>query len=101
MLPAESHPADIGPFQHYDLGGNVSEWIASPNPMTPLFIGGNFQDTFPVSNLKATRGAPTPSGAPCIGFPHRPLKRGPTTPNSKNCLVNCCPTTIYSTYDPQ
>jgi len=68
MLPAESHPADIGPFQHYDLGGNVSEWIASPNPMTPLFIGGNFQDTFPVSNLKATRGAPTPSGAPCIGF---------------------------------
>ena len=68
MLPAESHPADIGPFQHYDLGGNVSEWIASPNPMTPLFVGGNFQDTFPVSNLKATRVAPTPKGAPCIGF---------------------------------
>ena len=66
MLPAESHPADIGPFQHYDLGGNVSEWIASPNPMTPLFLGGNFKDTFPVSNLDLARGAP--KGAPCIGF---------------------------------
>jgi len=68
MLPAESNPADIGPFQHYDLGGNLSEWIASPNPNTPSFIGGNFQDTFPVSNLKATRTAPTPAGYPFIGF---------------------------------
>ena len=68
MLPAESNPADIGPFQHYDLGGNLSEWIASPNPITPSFIGGNFQDTFPVSNLKATRTAPTPAGYPFIGF---------------------------------
>jgi hypothetical protein len=68
MLPAESNPNDIGPFQHYDLGGNLSEWIASPNPITPSFIGGNFQDTFPVSNLKATRTAPTPAGYPFIGF---------------------------------
>lgn len=68
MLPAESNPADVGPFQHYDLGGNLSEWIASPNPLTPSFIGGNFEDTFPVSNLKATRTAPTPAGYPFIGF---------------------------------
>jgi len=68
MLPAESNPADIGPFQHFDLGGNLSEWIASPNPLTPSFIGGNFEDTFPVSNLKATRTAPTPAGYPFIGF---------------------------------
>ena len=68
MLPAESNPADIGPFHHLDLGGNLSEWIASPNPNTPSFIGGNFQDTFPVSNLKATRTAPTPAGYPFIGF---------------------------------
>ena len=68
ILPTESNPADIGPFQHYDLGGNLSEWIASPNPITPSFIGGNFQDTYPVSNLKATRTAPTPAGYPFIGF---------------------------------
>ena len=68
MLPAESNPADVGPFLHYDLGGNLSEWIASPNPLTPSFIGGNFEDTFPVSNLKATRTAPTPAGYPFIGF---------------------------------
>ena len=68
MLPAESNPADIGPFQHFDLGGNLSEWIASPNPSTPSFIGGNFEDTFPVSNLKATRTSPTPAGYPFIGF---------------------------------
>jgi hypothetical protein len=68
MLPAESNPADIGPFQHFDLGGNLSEWIASPNPLTPSFIGGNFEDAFPVSNLKATRTAPTPAGYPFIGF---------------------------------
>jgi hypothetical protein len=68
MLPAESNPADIGPFQHFDLGGNLSEWIASPNPLTPSFIGGNFEDACPVSNLKATRTAPTPAGYPFIGF---------------------------------
>jgi hypothetical protein len=68
MLPAESNPADIGPFQHFDLGGNLSEWIDSTNPINPSFIGGNFQDTFPVSNLKATRTAPTSAGYPFIGF---------------------------------
>ena len=68
MLPAESNPADVGPFQHFDLGGNLSEWIDSTNPINPSFIGGNFQDTFPVSNLKATRIAPTFAGYPFIGF---------------------------------
>jgi len=68
MLPAESNLADIGPFQHYDLGGNLSEWIASPNPATPTFIGGNFRDQYPVSNVRSTRTAPTPDSYPFIGF---------------------------------
>ena len=68
MLPVESSPTDIGPFQHYDLGGNVSEWIASPNPATPTFIGGNFRDQYPVSNARSTRTAPTPESYPIIGF---------------------------------
>lgn len=68
MLPAESNPADLGPFQHFDLGGNLSEWVASPNPLTPVLIGGNFLDTFPVSNAKPTRVADSPTGAPFIGF---------------------------------
>jgi len=68
MLPAESSPSDIGPFQHYDLGGNLSEWIASPNPTTPTFIGGNFRDQYPVSNTRSIRTAPTPDSYPFIGF---------------------------------
>jgi hypothetical protein len=68
MMPAESNPADIGPFKHFDLGGNLSEWVDSPNPLTPILIGGNFRDSFPVSNTKSTRVAESPKGAPFIGF---------------------------------
>jgi len=68
MMPAESNPSDIGPFKHFDLGGNLSEWIASPNPLTPVLIGGNFRDTFPVSNAKSIRVADSTTGAPFIGF---------------------------------
>jgi hypothetical protein len=68
MMTAESNPADIGPFKHFDLGGNLSEWVDSPNPLTPLFIGSNFRDRFPYSNLKSTRVAHSTAGAPFIGF---------------------------------
>ena len=68
MKIAESNPADIGPFKHLDLGGNLSEWVDSPNPLTPVFIGGNFDDRFPVSNAKPTRIAESANGAPFIGF---------------------------------
>ena len=68
MMPAETNPADIGPFQHFDLGGNLSEWVASPNPLTPVFIGGNFSDLFPVSNAKSIRVTDSTTGAPFIGF---------------------------------
>jgi len=68
MMIAETNPADIGPFKHFDLGGNLSEWVDSPNPLTPLFIGSNFRDRFPYSNLKPTRVAHSTAGAPFIGF---------------------------------
>ncbi len=68
MMPAESNPADIGPFKHFDLGGNLSEWVDSPNPLTPLFIGSNFKDRFPYSNLEATRVTTSTTSAPFIGF---------------------------------
>ena len=68
MMPAETNSADIGPFKHFDLGGNLSEWVASPNPLTPVFIGGNFSDLFPVSNAKSTRVTDSTTGAPFIGF---------------------------------
>jgi len=68
MMIAESNPADIGPFKHLDLGGNLSEWVDSPNPLTPVFIGGNFSDLFPVSNARSTRVAESTTGAPFIGF---------------------------------
>jgi len=68
MMPAETNPADLGPFKHFDLGGNLSEWVASPNPLTPVLIGGNFRDIFPVSNAKSIRVAESNTGAPFIGF---------------------------------
>jgi hypothetical protein len=68
MMIAESNPADVGPFKHFDLGGNLSEWVDSPNSLTPVLIGGNFTDRFPVSNAKATRVAESTTGAPFIGF---------------------------------
>ena len=68
VLPSESVPEDTGPFQHRDLGGNLSEWIASPDPLVPLYIGGNFLDEAPVDNQNAVRSAPQPIGYPSIGF---------------------------------
>ncbi len=68
VLPAESVPADTGPYQHRDLGGNLSEWIASPNPLEPLFIGGNYLDEASVSNSDAVRSASKPGGSIRIGF---------------------------------
>ena len=68
VLPAESVPEDIGPYQHRDLGGNLSEWIASPNPLQPLFIGGNYLDDASVSNSDAVRSASKPGGSTRIGF---------------------------------
>jgi hypothetical protein len=68
VLPSESVPADTGPFQHRDLGGNLSEWIASPDPSIPLYIGGNYLDEAPVDNQNPVRSAPQPTGYPSIGF---------------------------------
>jgi formylglycine-generating enzyme required for sulfatase activity len=68
VLPSESVPADTGPFQHRDLGGNLSEWIASPDPSIPLYIGGNYLDEAPVDNQNPVRSAPHPTGYPSIGF---------------------------------
>jgi formylglycine-generating enzyme required for sulfatase activity len=68
VLPAESVPDDTGPYQHRDLGGNLSEWIASPNHLEPLFIGGNYLDDASVSNSDAVRSAPKPGGSTRIGF---------------------------------
>ena len=68
VLPAESVPDDIGPYQHRDLGGNLSEWIASPNPLEPLFIGGNYLDDASVSNSDAVRSSLKPEGSTRIGF---------------------------------
>jgi formylglycine-generating enzyme required for sulfatase activity len=68
VLPAESVPDDIGPYQHRDLGGNLSEWLDSPNPLELRFIGGNFLDEAPVSNRDAVRTAPKPGGSTRIGF---------------------------------
>lgn len=68
VLPAESVPEDIGPYEHRDLGGNLSEWLASPNPLEPQFIGGNFLDEASVSNSDAVRSASKPGGSTRIGF---------------------------------
>jgi len=68
VLPAESVPDDIGPYQHRDLGGNLSEWLDSPNPLELRFIGGNFLDEAPVSNRDAVRSASKPGGSTRIGF---------------------------------
>ena len=68
ILPSESVPADTGPFQHRDLGGNLSEWIASPDPLLPLMIGGNYSDESPVDNQNPVRSNPERSEYRLIGF---------------------------------
>lgn len=73
LLPAESNPADIGPFGHFDLGGNLSEWINSldankSGDASPPFIGGNYLDQAAVANSNAIRYLPHAKGDPRIGF---------------------------------
>ena len=46
--PGESFPGDKGPFGHFDLGGNVSEWALGPF-QRPVAMGGNFTDPDPVT----------------------------------------------------
>lgn len=73
VLPAESNPADVGPFGHFDLGGNLSEWINSlevnkSSDASPPFIGGNYLDQAAVANSNAVRYLPSDKGDPRIGF---------------------------------
>jgi len=45
--PAESFPQDRGPFGHFDLGGNLSEWAVGPSG-NAVVLGGNFTDPEPI-----------------------------------------------------
>jgi len=51
VMPGGSHPADLGPYGHADLAGNVSEWILSPPGQRPRFMGASFSETN-AANLK-------------------------------------------------
>jgi len=52
--PGESFPDDRGPYGHFDLGGNVSEWAVGPL-QKPVAMGGNFTDPDPVSIAESRR----------------------------------------------
>jgi hypothetical protein len=52
--PGESFPGDQGPFGHFDLGGNLSEWAIGPSPK-PVAMGGNFTDPNPIPMNLARR----------------------------------------------
>ena len=52
--PGESFPGDRGPFGHFDLGGNLSEWTGGPL-QKPVVLGGNFTDTDPIPLPRARR----------------------------------------------
>jgi len=52
--PGESFPGDRGPFGHFDLGGNVSEWAVGPS-QKPVALGGNFTDLRPIPLDQARR----------------------------------------------
>jgi len=45
--PGESFPEDRGPFGHFDLGGNLSEWAVGPF-QKGVALGGNFTDPEPI-----------------------------------------------------
>ena len=73
VLRAESNGKDLGPYGHFDLGGNLSEWIDSPeankNPYaSAAFVGGNYLDLAPVDNANPIRFAPANQRDPRIGF---------------------------------
>ena len=52
--PGESMPVDCGPYGHFDLGGNVSEWAVGPS-QKPVALGGNFTDPRPIPLDQARR----------------------------------------------
>jgi len=52
--PGETFPGDKGPFGHFDLGGNVSEWAVGPFKR-PVAMGGNFTDPNPIPVSLARR----------------------------------------------
>lgn len=70
--PGESFPSDRGPFGHFDLGGNVSEWAVGPRG--PVIVGGNFTDPEPVplSRIRRQdsnrRDAPASARLEVVGF---------------------------------
>jgi len=73
VLLAESNSHDIGPYGHFDMGGNLSEWINSlevnkSGDAPPPFIGGNYLDQAAVANSNAVRLLPSDKGDPRIGF---------------------------------
>ena len=52
--PGETFSGDRGPFGHFDLGGNLSEWAAGPF-QRPVAMGGNFTDPEPIPLVRARR----------------------------------------------
>lgn len=52
--PGESFPGDRGPYGHFDLGGNLSEWAVGPF-QNPVALGGNFTDPEPIPWERARR----------------------------------------------
>lgn len=52
--PGESFPGDRGPYGHWDLGGNVSEWAVGPF-QAPVVLGGNFTDPEPIPLERSRR----------------------------------------------
>lgn len=70
--PGESFPSDRGPFGHFDLGGNVSEWAVGPRG--PVILGGNFTDPEPIPLARVRRqdsnrrDAPASAQLEVVGF---------------------------------
>lgn len=52
--PGETFSGDRGPFGHFDLGGNLSEWVTGPF-QRPVAMGGNFTDPEPIPLVRARR----------------------------------------------
>ncbi len=73
VQPVGSVPADVGPFGHLDLGGNLREWLAdtfTANEKTMgLLAGGAFGDSEErVFRSTATEAVETAAQYPSIGF---------------------------------
>lgn len=52
--PGESFPGDRGPYGHFDLGGNLSEWAVGPF-RKEVTLGGNFTDPQPIPLERSRR----------------------------------------------